>query len=126
MNRPRPIPVSLFFFDDLFEDERKHKFHLIGSYDALRARSFRIASCRSMSAPCFTVATATIRSRCDVGVHKERLRSRVMRRWCISPTREGLSGRHFAFGGRYSPSRAFTAFKSSATMNPSASGHASF
>ena len=46
MTRPTPVPVSLLFFDDLFEDKRKHKLHLIGCFDAIRAASFphRVAS----------------------------------------------------------------------------------
>ena len=46
MRRQAPVPVSLHFFDDLFEDGRKHKYHLIGSFDAVRAPAFphRVAS----------------------------------------------------------------------------------
>ena len=47
MTEQLPVPVSLIFCDDVMHDRQKEKFHLIGSFDSVRARALPHV-CRSL------------------------------------------------------------------------------
>lgn len=40
MTRQLPVPVSLIFCDDVMHYPQKEKFHLLGTFDSIRARAF--------------------------------------------------------------------------------------